>query len=58
MQLIAGKPAYRQIDLGGTHQLAVVDNAFEKARQHQTQGRFRVDTASAIIGAIRLFDQF
>src|SRR3954468_17489885 len=54
VKAIADEPADRDIDLRLAHQLAVMHNAEQQARQHQPHGHFRIDARPAILGTIKL----
>jgi hypothetical protein len=56
IQPVAGEPAYRDIYLRFTHELAVMHNALEETRQHQTNCRFWVNSGSAVVAAVQVFD--
>ncbi|KGJ06269.1 hypothetical protein IT41_03685 [Paracoccus halophilus] len=47
-------PADREIDPGFTHQPPVVNDPAQKARQHQTQGKFGVEAGAIIVRTIKI----
>ena len=52
MKRIASKPTNGDIDLGFTHQLAIVNDADEQTGEHQPDRHLRIDCWTAIFNAI------
>ena len=56
VQRVAGKPTNRDVHLRFPHQPPVMDDAEQKAREHQPDGHLGIDAGPPVVQAIKIAD--